>query len=562
MSIANSHSSSNSSDFEPQNDTASFPEKDPALNPRNPYYLHPGENPGAVLVAPPLNDNNYHNWSKAVKRALSSKNKIQFINGSLPQPASTHPDFELWDHANNMGDRNLSTFFTNLKILSDELEDLRPTPSCICLPSCKCNLSTAVNTFKQQEYVTCFLKGLNDNYANVRTQILLMDPLPSISKVYSMVVQQEPNTNPTTPDNTAFHINSGNPSFGGQGPPQPARGRGRDDPSTQLSKEDFKLLINLLHSSKQDSMHDNKKSANDSTNRVISSVSNTSSDSLNFSFWILDSGSSDHLTPRLACTSHNAIYTLDILHEAVLLASKPAYVPMQKNKKFSKDEGSFLPDLTSYRRLIGQLIYLSNTHPDISFSVQQLSQYMTAPTSEHHQAAIQILRYLKSSPAQGLFFPTSSYLQLKSFCDSDWASCPDTRKSITGFCIFLGDSLISWKSKKQATVSRSSTEAEYRAMASTVCELQWLTYLLNDFKVSYTKLALLYCDNQSARHIASNSSNHERTKHIELDCHIVSEKLQQHLFRLLPISSHLQLHHFILFYPSFYSYVHHLEGGY
>ncbi|XP_073224731.1 uncharacterized protein [Cicer arietinum] len=384
MSIANSRSSSNSSDSEPQNDTTSFPEKDPALNPRNPYYLHPSENPSAVLFAPPLNNNNYHNWSKAMKRALSSKNKIQFINGSLPLPASTHPDFELWDRANNMviswitrtlsshisqsticidtaydlwcdlrerftngnhfwisdllrdlhsikqGDRNLSTFFTNLKILWDELEDLRPTPSCVCSPTFKCNLSTTVNTFKQHEYVTCFLKGLNDNYANVRTQILLMDPLPSISKVYSMVVQQEPNTNPTTPDNTVFHFNSGNPSFGGQGPPQHARGRGRgqsknqvfctnchktnhtvetcyfkhgfppgyrshkpptsnsdsannnktvhsaistpDDSSTQLSKEDFKLLINLLHSSKQDSMHDNQKSANDSTNRASDHV--------------------------------------------------------------------------------------------------------------------------------------------------------------------------------------------------------------------------------------------------------------------------------------------------
>jgi hypothetical protein len=110
---------------------------------------------------------------------------------------------------------------------------------------------------------------------------------------------------------------------------------------------------------------------------------------------------------------------------------------------------------------------------------------MNTPTTLHHESAIRVLKYIKSSPALGLFFPSNSHLQLKGFCDSDWATCPDSRKSISGFCIFLGESLISWKSKKQATVSKSSSEAEYRAMASTVCELQWLTYLLKDFNVPH-----------------------------------------------------------------------------
>ena len=103
--------------------------------------------------------------------------------------------------------------------------------------------------------------------------------------------------------------------------------------------------------------------------------------------------------------------------------------------------------------------------------------------------------------------------------------------------MFLGTSLISWKPKKQNTVSRSSSEAEYRALATTTCELQWLSYLLRDLQVQTTDQSTLYCDSQSARQIAHNPTFHERTKHIDLDCHIVREKLQSKLFHLLPIRS-------------------------
>ncbi|MCH79575.1 hypothetical protein A2U01_0000327 [Trifolium medium] len=165
-------------------------------------------------------------------------------------------------------------------------------------------------------------------------------------------------------------------------------------------------------------------------------------------------------------------YALDVLSDTGLLASKQASTPMQRGTKLSQDSGTQLTDPESYRRLVGKLIYLTNTRPDISYSVPQLSQIMNKPTTLHHEAAIRVLRYIKSSPVLGLFFPSNFHLQLKGFCDSDWATCPDSRKSISGYCIFLGESLISWKSKKQATVSKSSSEAEYHAMASTVCELQ------------------------------------------------------------------------------------------
>lgn len=123
--------------------------------------------------------------------------------------------------------------------------------------------------------------------------------------------------------------------------------------------------------------------------------------------------------------------------------------------------------------------------------------------------------------AQGILFPSDSDLTLRAFCDADWAACPLTRKSITGFCVLLGSSVISWKSKKQHVVSRSSAESEYRSMAVTCCELVWLVRLLFDLCVSITDPITLVCDNNAALHLARNPVFHERTKHVEIDCHLV-----------------------------------------
>jgi hypothetical protein len=234
-------------------------------------------------------------------------------------------------------------------------------------------------------------------------------------------------------------------------------------------------------------------------------------------------------------------YCLDLLTDTELLGSKPAPTPLDSSIKLHHEDSAAYDYILGYRRLVGKLLYLTTTRPDIAFAVQQLSPFLSKPTIVHYDAACRVVRYLKGSPGKGLFFSRSSALQVLGFADADWANCVDTRRSTSGYCVFLGNSLISWRSKKQNTVSRSSTEAEYRALSFASCELQWLLYLLKDLHVVCVKPAVLYCDNHSAIHIASNPVFHERTKHLEIDCHFVHDKVQEGIFKLLPLSTKSQV---------------------
>ncbi|CAH9119111.1 unnamed protein product [Cuscuta epithymum] len=234
-------------------------------------------------------------------------------------------------------------------------------------------------------------------------------------------------------------------------------------------------------------------------------------------------------------------YTLDILSETGLLGSKPASFPIEQNHSLATASGPPLADPEPYRRLLGRLIYLAVTRPDLTYSVHVLSQFMQAPGQAHWDAALRVVRYLKGSPGQGILLRSDSDLSLTGWCDSDWAACPLTRRSLSGWLVFLGHSPVSWKTKKQSTVSRSSAESEYRAMAAATCELKWLKALLLSLGVNHTKAIPLFCDSQSALHIARNPVFHERTKHIEVDCHFVRDAIKENLIAPSYVPTTVQL---------------------
>jgi hypothetical protein len=198
---------------------------------------------------------------------------------------------------------------------------------------------------------------------------------------------------------------------------------------------------------------------------------------------------------------------------------------MDPNVKLLPGQGEPLKDPGRYRRLVGKLNYLTVTRPDITFAVSVVSQFLNAPCVDHWNAVIRILKYIKSAPGKGLLYENKGNTQVVGYSDADWAGSPADRRSTSGYCVLIGGNLIAWRSKKQNIVARSSAEAEYRAMAATACELTWLRQLLQQLKLGDVKAMKLICDNQAALHIASNPVFHERTKHIEIDCHFVRDKV-------------------------------------
>ncbi|RHN52451.1 putative RNA-directed DNA polymerase [Medicago truncatula] len=234
-------------------------------------------------------------------------------------------------------------------------------------------------------------------------------------------------------------------------------------------------------------------------------------------------------------------YTLDILSDSGMTGCRPSDFPMEQHLRLRPNDGTPLSDPTVYRRLVGRLLYLTVTRPDIQYAVNTLSQFMQSPYSSHFDAATRVLRYLKGSVGKGLFLSASSSINLVGYADSDWAGCPTTRRSTTGYFTMLGSNPISWKTKKQPTISRSSAEAEYRSLATLSSELQWLKYLLSDLGIDHPQPITIYCDSQAAIHIAENPVFHERTKHIEIDCHFVREKIKSGLIAPSYIRSSDQL---------------------
>jgi len=234
-------------------------------------------------------------------------------------------------------------------------------------------------------------------------------------------------------------------------------------------------------------------------------------------------------------------YTEDILERAGMSNCKPATTPVDDKQKLSVHDGDPEMDATFYRSITGALQYLTLSRPDIAYAVNQACLYMHKPRAAHWNLVKRILRYLRGTIDHGLRISVSSTTDLKAYSDADWAGCPDTRRSTSGYCVYLGDSLVSWSSKRQQTVSRSSAEAEYRGVANAAVECCWIRNLLHELHVHINKATVIYCDNISAVYLSENPVHHRRTKHVEIDIHFVREKVALGQFRVLHIPTARQI---------------------
>lgn len=216
---------------------------------------------------------------------------------------------------------------------------------------------------------------------------------------------------------------------------------------------------------------------------------------------------------------------MDLLRRTNMLNAKPSPTPMvSSNTLFLNDSPPF-SDITLYRSVIGALQYLTLSRPDIAFAVNKLSQFLQAPTQQHWIACKRILRYLVGTVGEGILFTSASNMEIEGYCDADWASSLDDRRSTSGNLIYFGGNLVSWSSKKQRSVARSSTEAEYRSLSQDCTEIVWLQSLCDEIGINKKLPAVIWCDSSGAKQLASNPVFHSKTKHIQVDVHFIREKV-------------------------------------
>jgi hypothetical protein len=219
-------------------------------------------------------------------------------------------------------------------------------------------------------------------------------------------------------------------------------------------------------------------------------------------------------------------YTRDILGKVGMSQCKPASTPLPVSEKLSRVDGTPLDanGATKYRSVVGALQYVTLTRPNIVFAVNKVCQFLHNPTDVHWTTVKRILRYLGGTLGVGIKICNSSSLLVSAFSDADWGGCPDDRRSTGGFAVFLGSNLVSWSAKKQATVSRSSTESEYKSLANATAEIIWVQSILRELGVPQEKAPCLWCDNLGATYLSANPVFHARTKHIEIDLSLCERK--------------------------------------
>lgn len=234
-------------------------------------------------------------------------------------------------------------------------------------------------------------------------------------------------------------------------------------------------------------------------------------------------------------------YILDLLAEVGMLECKPVDTPIMQNQKLIDSCDQIPTNKERYQRLVGKLIYLSHTRPDIAYAVSIVSQFMHSPSEVHMDAVMRILRYLKGTPGRGLIFQKNGNLNVTGYTDADWAGSVEDRKSTAGYFTFVGGNLISWRSKKQNVVALSSAEAEFRGMVKGICELLWVRRVLTELGFKQKGEMKLFCDNKAAIDISHNPVQHDRTKHIEVDRHFLRKNIDSKVNEIPHLRSEDQL---------------------
>ncbi|CAJ2638249.1 unnamed protein product [Trifolium pratense] len=223
---------------------------------------------------------------------------------------------------------------------------------------------------------------------------------------------------------------------------------------------------------------------------------------------------------------HQSKYTKELLKKFNLDDCKIMNTPMHSTTNMSKSDDEGKVDQKVYRGMIGSLLYLTASRPDILFSVCLCARFQSDPRESHLTAVKRIFRYLKGTTNLGLLYKKSNDYVLNGFCDADYAGDKIERKSTSGNCQFVGENLISWASKRQTTIALSTAEAEYISAAKCCTQLLWLKYQLEDYQVSSNNIPL-YCDNTAAIHLSKNPILHSRAKHIEIKHHFIRDYVQR-----------------------------------
>ncbi|KAM0070581.1 putative RNA-directed DNA polymerase [Helianthus debilis subsp. tardiflorus] len=234
-------------------------------------------------------------------------------------------------------------------------------------------------------------------------------------------------------------------------------------------------------------------------------------------------------------------YILDFLAEIGMIECKPAETPMMVNHGLHMEDGAELADKERYQRMVGKLIYLSHTRPDIAYAVGVVSQFMHQPQTSHIEAVLRIIRYLKGTTGHGILFKSNGHLEIQGYTDADWAGDKGTRKSTSGYFTMVGGNIVTWRSKKQKVVALSSAEAEFRGIARGLAEILWIHKLLIEIGFPPTTTAKIMCENKAAIQISENPVQHDRTKHVEVDRHFIKEKLEARIIELPYVQSKDQL---------------------